>query len=172
LRCPKPLPHLEIAFRPGAEGLMRNRFLWFATALLIVTASRAHAQLQNFWIQCTTGSFRACASVQAWNESDPVTGQLYLFVSMTNVQGSQGFTDVVRNGLGTWFLDDLILENYVPDPSPARDLQTRFSSSSGLGLPSGNTSQCLFPSFTCTPSTSFLVGDILDIAPGGSRFKV
>ena len=89
-----------------------------AVAFLLFDATHVSGQLlhRNFGVQCTTSSFRACASVSAWNEIDPVTGDYNLFVRVGNVQGTAGFESLGAAGLGMWGFDNLGLHYPAVDP--------------------------------------------------------
>ena len=108
-----------------------TRGLLVALLALPWIPSNAQAQVHDFGVRCVAGSFRACASVQAWNEVDATTGEHSLFVQIANVQGRAGFLDYVRSGLGWFMINDLTLFNYTTSPywnsgNQVQDVQSRF----------------------------------------------
>ena len=70
---------------------------------------------RDFGILCTASQFRACASVRAWNETDPSTGSLLLFIQVANVQGWAGYEDAAVAGIEHLAFSGLELDNYTPN---------------------------------------------------------
>ena len=114
------------------------------------------SQSLSWWAQCTPGAFRACVSVQVWNAFDPATGTHSLNVSMTNLQGAQGFTDLSPAGLAIFQVRNLVttgtltpeeLNSHLSGGGPAQ-----------YGAVSGDVQLCS-PVVTgpCTPATDDMV---------------
>lgn len=149
---------------------MRFGTVLLATALFASQASVAAAQRMDLSVQCAiNGSERACADVEVWNENDPETGQLYLFVQLANVQGWHGFADIPIVALNRWSIDDLELENF-PGDGPA-SYESRIEGFSGFGVLTGNTFFCQFL-VGCVPSHDHEPGDLVRIGPDGARFQI
>lgn len=134
--------------------------------VLLGAATRAGGQSANFWTQCTTGAFQACASVELWNETDPVTNQLYLFIRVANVQGFDALTPYAIASIG---INDLLVTD--PTPSPG-NISSRTGSATGFGALSGNTYLCAIGTVqSCEANSTFRVGEfwtagITDDRPG------
>lgn len=138
---------------------MPSKSLCVLAVLTMCSAAPASAQYRNFGVQCTPGAFQACASVELWNETDPGTGQLYLYVRMANVQGTTGFTDLLRSGLAGWTIDNVTLENYTPWSGVwGSDVSMRSESFSGYGDLAGDTYYCDWTS-VCAPHNGPSVGE-------------
>lgn len=100
---------------PSPRGIFAAAAVLFALAPTALSGQLLH---RNFGMQCTTSSFRACASVSAWNEVDQVTGDYNLFVRVSNVQGTAGYESLRAAGLGAWVFDNLGLHYPAVDPYP------------------------------------------------------
>jgi len=92
---------------------------------LLAGATPAAAQSEvgaiDFGIRCSSGAFRACASVSAWTEVVPRTysgigtfDEFVLFVEVANMQGLPHFEDLQASGLYLWELDRLALRDCTP----------------------------------------------------------
>lgn len=118
----------------------------FVVASGLFVASVAHGQSRNYWVQCTTGAFQACASVHIWQDVDVSTGQPYLFVQMGNVQGRPRFTHLGLSGLASWSMDDM--RHTMPEATTVNDLSDRMGA---FGVLSGNSFLCPRDGSSCIP---------------------
>jgi len=150
---------------------MRDIGFAFRAALLAsCVASAGHAQSLNFWTQCTPGAFQACASVALWNETDPATGQLYLFIRVANMQGTPGFDGLNPYAIASIGLNGLVVED--PTPFSVGNIDGRTGSFTRFGALSGDTYLCpFFPRDACEPNSTFGVGEswtanVTDDRPG------
>ena len=115
---------------------------------LVFVSGVAGGQSLSWWAQCTPGAFQACASVRVWNDFDPATGEHSLNVSMSNLQGNKGFTDLPVAGLSIFQVDNLVTVGALDD------WQLIWRMALALrGTAVGDVEMCAYPTpITCIPA--------------------
>ena len=93
--------------------MVRTTVVLLLGLTLVATPRAAHADggpySIDFGVVCTPGDiFRACASVSAWNEFNPITQEYAIYVQIANMQGREGFEGLVPfAGLGMFALNNV-----------------------------------------------------------------